>query len=121
MLGKIEGRRRRGQQRITWLGSITDSTDMSLSKLQEMVKDGGAWRAAVHGVAKPQTEQQRETTRILGMQDELNIKFLHREAKGRKMSEVTPDNDTVSSLHTNEFCSNSVFVNPIVLKSNKPG
>ena len=62
MLGKIEGRRRRGQQRMSWLDRITDSIDMNLSKLWETVKERGAWHAAVHRVTKSRTQLSGLTT-----------------------------------------------------------
>ena len=65
MLGKIEGRRRRGQQRMRWLNGITVSTDMSFSKLWEIVKDREGWRAAVPGVAKIQTLLRNRTTILI--------------------------------------------------------
>ena len=83
MLGKIEGRRRRGRQRVRWLEGITDATDMSLSRFQELAMDREAWRAGVHGVAKSQTRlsDRTEWKKILYMERALCIIFNEKKPK----------------------------------------
>ena len=71
-LGKIEGKRRRGQQRMRWLDSITDSMDMNLSKLREILQNRGAWWSAVHGVANNQTKQLLNNNYHWEMKDAIN-------------------------------------------------
>ena len=94
MLGKIEGKRRSGQQRMRWLDSITNSVDMNLSKLQEIVKDRGGWHAAVSGVTKSQTKLSNWTTKEkkslpgLHKKSVIQDKFIHRNAKSQIKLEI---------------------------------
>ena len=90
MLGKIEGRRRTGQQRIRWFDGITDSMDMNLSKLQEIVKDREAWHAEVHKVAKSQTQLSNWTTKCVKHSAVCSVQFSSVQSLSRLRFFATP-------------------------------